>query len=334
MPMARRLFMQALCLLCMAAPAAASQSAPNATSASPLVSGDSAVWCKRLTPRLPGVSNAMCQSSALVPTGAESLQKFPILARRIHAAAAIDSNKLPVRVMLLGGIHGDELTAASIVFKWLKFMPTEAAQRFDWMVVPVVNPDGLLAKKPNRVNANGVDLNRNFPTPGWSEEAPRYWADKTRSDPRRFPGKTPLSEPESKWLNDEMERFQPQVIISVHAPYGVLDFDGPAEPPRRFGRLLLNRVGVYPGSLGNYSGFHKNVPVITIELPNARAMPPEDEIERIWRDMLRWLQANVEPQEKPHAVAAAARSETENETSLTARARKVWNWFISLTQSQ
>jgi len=40
-----------------------------------------------------------------------------------------------------------------------------------------------------------------------------------------------LSEPESRWVSDEIERFQPQVIISVHAPFGVLDLM--ARPPRR-----------------------------------------------------------------------------------------------------
>jgi hypothetical protein len=154
-----------------------------------------------------------------------------------------------------------------------------------------------LAPKPKRVNANGVDLNRNFPTPGWEQEAPQYWAKATRSDPRRFPGKAPLSEPETRWLYQEMERFRPQVIISVHAPFGVLDFDGPAPAPTKFGRLLINRVGVYPGSLGNYSGRHKNVPVITIELPNALTMPPEAETRRIWRDMLVWIQRNVPEQD-------------------------------------
>jgi len=93
-----------------------------------------------------------------------------------------------------------------------------------------------------------------------------------------------------------MERFQPDVIISVHAPFGVLDFDGPVEPPQRFGRLVLNRVGVYPGSLGNYSGMHKNIPVVTIELPNARTMPANAEVERIWQDMLNWIQRNVPKQ--------------------------------------
>lgn len=259
-------------------------------------------WCKRLTPRLPGISTATCQRSALLPTGVTSLQGFPILARQLPAARKTNDQQAPVRVLLMGGMHGDELTSSSIVFRWLQWMQMPEAQAFEWSVVPVVNPDGLLARKPKRVNANGVDLNRNFPTPGWDKDAPRYWAARTGSDPRRFPGSAPLSEPESRWVHDEMVRFRPDVIVSVHAPFGVLDFDGPAQPPRRFGRLLLNRVGVYPGSLGNYSGIHKNVPIITIELPNAQAMPPEAEVRRIWLDMLRWMKENVSPQPEPVGV--------------------------------
>jgi hypothetical protein len=199
----------------------------------------------------------------------------------------------PLRILLLGGIHGDEMTASAIVFQWMQWMQSAPAQDFYWSVVPVVNPDGLLAPTPKRVNAHGVDLNRNFPTPGWKQDAPRYWAKVTGSDPRRFPGAAPLSEPETRWINEEMEHFQPQVIISVHAPYGVLDFDGPAPTPRQFGRLIFNPVGVYPGSLGNYSGVHKNVPVITIELPNAATMPSDADVKRIWLDMLAWIQRNL-----------------------------------------
>ncbi len=252
-------------------------------------------WCKRLTPRLPDVSVASCQRSALAPTGAVSRNGFPILMRSIPAARPGKQGE-PLRVLLLGGIHGDELTAAAIVFHWMQWMQMPAAQQFHWHVAPVVNPDGLLAPKPQRVNANGVDLNRNFPTPGWEKDAKHYWVKTTGSDPRRFPGKSPLSEPESRWLNEEMERFRPDVIISVHAPFGVLDFDGPAKAPRRFGRLYFNRVGVYPGSLGNYGGVHKNVPVITIELPNAQTMPERDEVRRIWQDMLDWIARSVPPQ--------------------------------------
>lgn len=244
--------------------------------------------CTRIGARLASVTLPLCERSGLVPTGAVSHNGFPILMRSVPATRAAGGEK-PVRILLLGGIHGDELTSVSVVFQWLELLQAPAAQKFHWHVAPVVNPDGLLAPKPTRVNARGVDLNRNFPTPGWDQDAKRYWAQMTRSDPRRFPGEAPLSEPESRWLYEEMERFRPDVIISVHAPFGVLDFDGPRTPPRQFGRLYLSRVGVYPGSLGNYGGMHKNVPVITIELPNARTMPPKEEVQRIWRDMLAWI---------------------------------------------
>ena len=252
-----------------------------------------AVWCKRLALRLPGVTAANCQSSNLQPSGALSNNGFPLLIRHIAPRVA---NGKGLRVLVLGGIHGDELTASAVVFKWLQWVQIPLAQEFTWDVVPVTNPDGLLAPKPTRVNARGVDLNRNFPTPDWQHEAPRYWAKVTASDPRRFPGTGPLSEPETRWVNTEIDQFKPDVIVSVHAPFGVLDFDGPAPVPERFGRLLFNRVGVYPGSLGNYSGRNRNIPVITIELPNAQAMPSDLEVDRIWQDMLSWIKLNVHAQ--------------------------------------
>jgi hypothetical protein len=259
---------------------------------------DDGAWCKQAGARLPGVSADYCRKAGLQPGGGKSSRGQPIMVRHFTAPA---SRIQPIRILLIGGIHGDELTASAIVFQWMQWMDSTPAREFDWNVVPAVNPDGLFAAKPQRVNAHGVDLNRNFPTPGWQQDAPRYWIKTTGSDPRRFPGKAPLSEPETRWLNDEIERFQPQVIISVHAPFGVLDFDGPAPTPHRFGRLIFNPVGVYPGSLGNYSGVHKNVPVITIELPNAQTMPPPAEVRRIWDDMLGWIRHNI-PERREAAV--------------------------------
>lgn len=131
-------------------------------------------WCSQLAPRLPGVSAADCQASNLEPTGAVSHRGFPILSRQISSSLK-RSVSASVRVLLLGGIHGDELTSSAIVFKWLQQTNTPLAKEFAWQVVPVLNPDGLLAARPSRVNGHGVDLNRNFPTPNWQREAPRYW---------------------------------------------------------------------------------------------------------------------------------------------------------------
>lgn len=281
---------------------ARSSSISPAASTAPAVTGatrplnNAGQFCEQFSERLPGSALAACRNSALVPSGARSRNGFPILIRRYPPPRPHDAThpaQAPVRILLLGGIHGDELTASAIVFQWMKSIQSGAAQNFHWEVVPVLNPDGLLAARPNRVNAGGVDLNRNFPTPNWNVEAPRYWVRETGSDPRRYPGRAALSEPETRWVNDELARFKPNVIISVHAPFGVLDFDGPAPAPQRFGRLALNPVGVYPGSLGNYSGKFRNVPVITIELPNAQAMPSEEETRRIWKDMLDWINRNV-----------------------------------------
>lgn len=261
---------------------------------------DVAPWCPRLSRRLPGLSQATCRTTGLVPAGGHSRNGLPILMRRYLPAPGAASAPAPVRILLLGGIHGDELTASAIVFQWMQWLQRGPVANFHWEVVPVLNPDGMLATRPSRVNAAGVDLNRNFPTPDWAVDAPRYWARETGRDPRRFPGKAALSEPETRWVNEELQHFQPHVIISVHAPFGVLDFDGPAPAPKRFGRLTLNPVGVYPGSLGNYSGKYRNVPVITIELPNAMVMPSDVESQRIWTDMLDWIRRNVE---KPGAPA-------------------------------
>lgn len=253
-------------------------------------SGD---WCNELVPRLPKINLKDCRELRLVPTGTASVNGFPILMKEV----IVDKRRAtPLKILLLGGIHGDEQTASSIVFKWLAALQKNRQQEFDWRVVPVLNPDGLLALKPTRVNARGIDLNRNFPTPNWQKEAGAYWVRATHSDPRRFPGQTPISEPESKWVHDTIENFKPDVVISVHAPFGVLDLDGPAKPPRSFGRLWYNRVGVYPGSLGNYSGLYKHIPVVTIELPNATIMPADAEIQRIWLDMHSWIRRNVRGQ--------------------------------------
>jgi protein MpaA len=252
-------------------------------------------WCDPVTRVLPKIKLKPCMRAGLVPTGAKSVKGLPIMAREVlsrhEGASPVD--KPAARVLVIGGIHGDELTSSAIVFRWLEWIEQNEAHPYQWQIVPVLNPDGLLAKPATRVNANGVDLNRNFPTPNWAREAPKYWAVKTSSDPRRFPGKAAISEPESHWLHSEINRFKPDVIISVHAPFGVLDFDGPLDPPHKLGALILTPVGIYPGSLGNYGGVHQGVPVVTIELPHALELPNDAELKNIWRDMLTWIDGNV-----------------------------------------
>ena len=54
-------------------------------------------------------------------------------------------------------------------------------------------------------------------------------------------------------------------------------------------------MGIYPGSLGNYGGIHKGMPVVTIELPSAYRTPQEAEMRQMWLDLLRWMSAHIPP---------------------------------------
>ena len=245
-----------------------------------------AVPCDEFAARLPNVKRALCESANLQPSLAKSVNGQTIWTRDIKAENAT------WRVLVIGAIHGDEPSSASVALHWLKLAelsPVDMPQPIHWRFIPALNPDGLLSQPPRRVNANGVDLNRNFPTPNWERDAKIYWEKRTKKDPRRYPGNKPLSEPESTFVYEQMQRFKPQLIVSIHAPYGVLDFDGPSVPPSKMGRLYLDQVGIFPGSLGNYGGVHKGVPVVTVELPNSTRTPLDTEMRQMWLDLLRWM---------------------------------------------
>lgn len=246
--------------------------------------------CERFVGRLPNVTRPLCEGAKLVESGAASVQGTPLYIRDVGAEAA------KLRVLVVGAIHGDELSAASVALHWIRLAGEEQVdmpQAVHWRFLPVLNPDGVVARPPRRTNASGVDLNRNFPTPNWERDAAVYWQKRTNKDPRRWPGPRPLSEPETRFLHEQMERYKPHLIVSIHAPYGVLDFDGPTVPPSRLGRLYLDQVGIFPGSLGNYGGVHKGVPVVTIELPNALRTPLDAEMRQMWLDLLRWTASKI-----------------------------------------
>lgn len=243
-------------------------------------------FCAQAARRLPNVTLALCEQDQLIDSGSRSVLGRPLWQRDVVAR---DARR---RVLVIGGIHGDELSASALALHWIKDA-TDAPDGIHWRFVPLMNPDGALRQPPTRVNAHGVDLNRNFPTPDWDTDAPRYWTQRTHRDPRRYPGPRALSEPETQWLVQEMASWKPDLIVSIHAPYGLLDFDGPTVPPQRLGRLYLDQLGIYPGSLGNYGGVHHKVPVVTIELQSALRTPLDPEMRQMWLDLLHWIDERV-----------------------------------------
>ena len=249
-------------------------------------------FCQKVDRRLSSITMQDCMITPLSLTGHQSSQGEPIF----HSKFASLNGVTPTgRVMLIGGVHGDELSSVSIVFEWMNFLRANHDGEFVWDVVPVMNPDGFFAAKASRTNANGVDLNRNMPTSDWAGSALHYWRERTQSAPRKYPGDSPGSEPETQWLVQEIDRFQPDMIVTVHAPYNLIDYDAPSRKnaPRRFGRVKGGLLGTYPGSLGNYAGVKRGIPVVTIELPSANQAMSEVQAHDMWADMLTWLEKTI-----------------------------------------
>lgn len=248
--------------------------------------------CARISGKLSSVSLAECTKLNLQPSGHRSVNDFPIL---IKEYPPLNGKTPRGRVLLVGGTHGDELTSISVVFKWMHTLEQHHSGLFHWRVSPLMNPDGALIRTHDRLNARGVDLNRNFLTPEAEGSALEYWESRTKRNSRRYPGDSPLSEPETQWLKQEIDEFKPDVIIAVHAPYSLVDYDAPDRnnAPSRIGYLHKNLMGTYPGSLGNYAGMHLGIPVITLELPHAGIMPSNEQISHLWTDLVRWLIKNL-----------------------------------------
>ncbi len=283
-------------------PAARAETRENA------VAEDTQKACGLISAKLASISEQECLARGLSPTGHYSVQNTPILYKEYPP---LKTREALGRVLLLSGVHGDEYASVSIAFKWLRILDKYHSGMFHWHVAPLVNPDGLLRARPQRMNANGVDLNRNLPTPDWKDESVKYWK-RTGYNPRRYPGPTPGSEPETRWLVEEIEEFDPDIIITVHAPYGIVDYDGPQRPPKRLGGLRLHQLGTFPGSLGRYAGIYKNIPVVTIELGSAGRMPGKKEISRIWMDLVQWMKKTSR---NIRAVSAETVKRTANDES-------------------
>jgi protein MpaA len=225
-------------------------------------------------PRLPKNFSAqsVCESMK-VDSKCRSAQGRPI-----PHYEKISSKENPYKILVFALIHGDEPLAASLAIRWAERMK-DFEPRSSWRVIPILNPDGMYLN--TRMNANGVDLNRNFPTKDWEAQAMEYWKGKQKSDPRRFPGATPASEPETLCAMEQIEQFKPDLIVSIHTPYGVLDFDGPKVIFPAFKALPWRSLGNFPGSLGRYMWVDRGAPVLTTELKVSSLNNDAEEFERL-----------------------------------------------------
>jgi protein MpaA len=155
--------------------------------------------------------------SALIPLTGHSVQGRPI------RVVERDGPKPGKTVLVVGCIHGNE-AAGIAVTKLLLRGPRPAAGRL--LVIQDLNPDGR--RLGMRVNARGVDLNRNFPS---------QWRPIGRRGDLEYSGPRPLSEPEARFARLLVRRYRPDVSIWFHQPQDVVRAWGPSVgAARRYAR--------------------------------------------------------------------------------------------------
>jgi hypothetical protein len=252
--------------------------------------------CDNISSKLASVNYKECLSHKFEKTGAYSVKGAPIIVKIIHAGS--DTNEVVNtphhRVLIIGGFHGDEYATVSIIFKWITLLNLFYTGSNHWQIVPLLNPDGLLQRSSRRTNANGVDLDRNFPVTTNDENAIQYWEENTNGEPEYYPGKYALSEPESQWLAEEIERYKPDAIITIHAPNHSLGYKSSSIIQSKNAAQYQQSIATYPGSFNQYVGTEINIPILTVELAYADIMPTNSEINAIWNNILKWLNMNIE----------------------------------------
>ena len=163
-------------------------------------------------------------------------------------------NRINPKVLIIGCFHGDEPQGKFLINEYLKNEP-----HTNLLFIPCLNSNN------RRTNKNGVDLNRNFPTKIWElTERNEYYG-----------GEKPASEEETKFVINLVEEYNPQIILTLHAPYKIVNYDGGGQ----FGLELAEKISEIigypvekdigyptPGSFGTWAGIEKGIATITLEL--------------------------------------------------------------------
>ncbi len=172
-------------------------------------------------------------------------------------------------VLVLGGVHGDEIEGIVAAHGLLEKFTASFPWRLRLTLVPIFNLDGALARE--RRNARGVDLNRNLPTKDWTADV---------AEPRYSPGDAPNSEPENLALTAHIESERPSFILSLHSWKPTLNINGDCRAiaesiARRTGYAITGSIGYpTPGCLGTYAGLERGLPTLTYEIERGLAHEP------------------------------------------------------------
>ena len=126
----------------------------------------------------------------------------------------------PSLIVYMGAMHGSEANSKRIMDEWFRELnayPDRIPAHRSIVVIPAVNPDGNAVG--SRTNANGVDINRNFPANDWKSTVTMPGSPQQTN----AGGPTPLSEPESRAVAAFIQQNNPRLVMSFHSKAAVVE---------------------------------------------------------------------------------------------------------------
>src|SRR3954451_19567477 len=192
---------------------------------------------------------------ASTETVGQSVEGRPIRAVRIGNPRA------RIKVLVVGEIYGNELAGRAVTKRLRRAHPPRGVE---YWLVDDLNPDGAAAG--TRQNANGVDLNRNFPY---------RWRGGGKPSDTYYAGPAPLSEPESTAAAELVKRIKPRVTIWYHQHMRlVTKTGGDAKLERLYARrsgLPHKKLGFLPGTATGWENHtFPGSTAFVVELPAGR----------------------------------------------------------------
>ncbi len=203
--------------------------------------------------------------------------------------------------LIVAGIHGgyewNTVALANELIQYLDSQPQIVPNDTTLYILRNLNPDGYARAHDvdGRGNANGVDLNHNWPyrwAPTWSRDG--CWKFRMLTG-----GSYAGSEPEVAALIAFIDKIQPEALISYHsAALGVFPGGIPEFGPSVQLANEIARVTTYPyppietgcdftGNLADWASNTRSIPAVDIELANHENTDFEDNL-RVLQVFLAW----------------------------------------------
>ena len=150
--------------------------------------------------------------------------------------------------LIVAGIHGGDegntIALADQLIDHLRRNRELVPPGYTLYILRSLNPDGekLGSVPEGRLNANGVDLNRNFDV-GWKAD----WKSNGCSSAPGTAGSGPASEPETQALKDFLRAHRIEILISYHSAYlGVFPSGDPAHAESARLAQAIHEITRYP----------------------------------------------------------------------------------------